>query len=81
MTVSKIQRWGNGQGLRLSTQVLDMAGIAVGDDVEIVIGEREITIRKARRPRIELADLVARIPKGYRARENDSGSAVGREEW
>ena len=40
MMVSKVQKWGNSQGLRLSKDVLELADIAVGDDVEIVVGDR-----------------------------------------
>lgn len=39
MVTTKIQKWGNSQGLRLSKQVLDLAGISVGDSVELVVAE------------------------------------------
>ena len=80
MLVTKVQKWGNSQGLRLSKHVLDLAEIAVGDDVQIIVGECEITIRKAG-PKYDLADLVARIPKRYKAKEVDIGPPVGKEEW
>ncbi len=44
--VVKIQKWGNSQGLRLAKHVLEESGMAIGDDVEIVVGENEIIIRK-----------------------------------
>jgi antitoxin component of MazEF toxin-antitoxin module len=50
MMVTKVQKWGNSQGLRLSRHVLD------------------------------LAELVARIPRRYKTREVDYGPAVGKEE-
>ena len=81
MMVSKVQRWGNSQGLRLSKQVLELADIAVGDDVEIVVGDHQITVRKVKRTKFDLAELVARIPKGYRAEEVDFGPPVGKEDW
>ena len=34
--VTKIQKWGNSQGLRLARQVLEDASISVGDDVDVV---------------------------------------------
>ena len=80
MMVTKVQKWGNSQGLRLSKHVLELAEIAVGDDVQIIVGECQITIRKAP-PKYDLAELVARIPKRYKAREVDFGPPVGREEW
>jgi antitoxin MazE len=81
MVVAKVQKWGNSQGLRLSKQVLDLADIAIGDDVELIVGDRQILVKKARRPKYDLAELVSRIPKGYKAREVDSGPPVGKEEW
>lgn len=81
MMVTKVQKWGNSQGLRLSKQVLDLAGIAVGTDVEIIVGDRQILVKKAGRSKYELAELVARIPKGYKAREVGFGPPVGKEEW
>lgn len=79
--LTKLQRWGNSQGLRLSKQVLDMARLAVGDEVEIVVGEEEITIRKPRGKKYDLADLVSRLPPGYRAGEEAFGKPAGKEEW
>ncbi len=81
MMVSKIQKWGNSQGLRLSKQVLAQADIAVGDNVEIVVDDRQILVKKVGRSKYDLAELVSRIPKGYKAEEVDFGPPVGKEEW
>lgn len=81
MMVTKVQKWGNSQGLRLSKHVLDLADIALGDDVELTVGDRQIVVKKASRSKFDLAELVARIPKDYRAQEVDFGAPVGREEW
>ena len=35
--VTKVQSWGNSQGLRLSKQVLADAHVSVGDDVNIAV--------------------------------------------
>jgi len=80
MIVTKVQKWGNSQGLRLSKQVLDLAEIAVGDDVQIIVGDGQITVKKAG-SKYDLAELVARIPKGYQGREEGFGPPVGKEEW
>lgn len=79
--VTKVQKWGNSQGLRLPKQVLEMAKIAVGDEVEIVIGKEEITVRKVQTRKFDLADLVARMPPGYRASEDAFGAPAGKECW
>lgn len=78
--VAKIQKWGNSQGLRLSKHLLGEAGIEVGDDVEIIVGENEIHIKKAK-PKFVLEEMVARMPKDFRASEESFGRPVGREEW
>lgn len=83
MMVLKVQKWGNSQGLRLSKQLLDQADLNVGDEVEIVVGERQILVKKATKstPKYDIRELVARIPKGYKSKEISFGSAVGKEEW
>ena len=79
--VTRVQKWGNSQGLRLAKRVLDDAGIAVGDDVEVIVGEEEIVIKKVSRPKFDLAEMVARMPRGYKVREESFGPPVGKEEW
>lgn len=81
MMLSKVQKWGNSQGLRLPRQILALADIKVGDDVEIIVGEHQIVVKKVGRPRYDLAELVRRIPKGYKAREVSFDPPVGNEEW
>ena len=80
MMVTKVQRWGNSEGLRLSKHVLDLADIAIGDDVQIIVGDGQITVKKTG-SKYDLAELVARIPKRYRAKEVDFGPPVGKEKW
>ncbi len=77
----KIQKWGNSQGLRLAKHALDNAGIAVGDEVEIMVGEGEIRIVKKARPKFILEEMVARMPKSHRGCEESFGRPMGREEW
>jgi antitoxin MazE len=83
MLVSRVQKWGNSQGLRLSKDVLELASLAVGDEVEIVVGAGEIVVKKAKvsKPKFDLAELVARIPKGYKPHEEWVGPPAGKEEW
>jgi antitoxin MazE len=81
MLVTKVQRWGNSQGVRLPRSVLDLAGIDVGDSVEITVNDHRIVVTGVARPKYDLAELVARIPQGYKATEVDFGPPVGKEEW
>jgi antitoxin MazE len=81
--VTKVQKWGNSQGLRFTRQVLSEACIDVGDEVKVSVrGGRIIVEPLAKvRGRYKLKDLVAKIPKGYRATEVDWGRPVGKEAW
>ena len=79
--VTKVQRWGNSQGLRLAKHVLDNARIAIGDDVEIIVGEEQITLKKVVRPKFDLATMVAQMPSHYQVSEESFGKPVGREDW
>jgi len=81
--VTRIQKWGNSQGLRLAKRVLEDAHLSVGDDVDVTAQDGVIVIAPARcvRGRQSLKDLVSRIPKGYRAKETDWGEPVGKEAW
>jgi antitoxin MazE len=80
---TKVQKWGNSQGLRLSKGLLEDAQLSVGDEVNVVVRDGAIVIRPIRRVRgrYSLPDLVARIPKGHRTREINWGPAVGKESW
>lgn len=79
--VAKVQKWGNSQGLRLAKHVLESASISVGDDVEVIVGEEQIIIKKIEKPKFDLAEMVARMPRGYKACEESFGKPVGKEEW
>lgn len=79
--ISRVQKWGNSQGLRLPKHVLEQAKIALGDDVEVTVTERQIVVKKNPRPKYDLQDLIARIPEEYRVEEVDLGPPVGKEEW
>jgi antitoxin MazE len=81
--VTKVQKWGNSQGLRLAKQVLEEARISVGDLVDVSTQDGVIVIAPARgvRGKQSLQELVSRIPKDYRIEELKWGKPVGREEW
>ncbi|MDI6776586.1 MAG: hypothetical protein QMD03_04990 [Syntrophales bacterium] len=81
--MTRIQKWGNSQGLCLAKQVLEDAHIAVGDDVDVTTRDGVIVIAPTRRVRgkMSLEDLVSRIPKGYKGEEMDWGKPAGREVW
>jgi len=79
--VTKVQKRGNSQGLRLAKYILESASIAIGDDVEVIVGEEQIIIKKVSKPKFDLAEMVARMPRDYQAHEESFGKPVGKEEW
>ena len=81
--VTKVQKWGNSQGLRFSKDVLEEAQIGVGDDVRVSVRGGRIIVEPLTkvRGRYKLKELVAKIPKGFRAEEVGWGGAVGKEAW
>lgn len=81
--VTKIQKWGNSQGIRLAKRVLEDARISVGDDVDVTTRDGVIILAPVKRVRglLSLQELVSRIPKNYETTELDWGEPVGSEVW
>lgn len=78
---SRVKKWGNSQGLRLSQELLRRANLSVGDAVEITVVDEQIIVKKATPAPPSLAELLSRVPEAYEAEEMDWGGPVGREEW
>jgi antitoxin MazE len=79
--VTRVQRWGNSQGLRLSKHILETADISVGDEVQVIPNEGEIVIKKVAKRKFVLAEMVSRMPRNYKVREEPFGKPVGKEVW
>jgi antitoxin MazE len=81
--ITKVQKWGNSQGLRLSKQLLGDAEISVGDVVDVSLREGALVVSAVRpvRGKYDLRELVKRIPKGVKMKEMNWGRPVGREVW
>ena len=81
--VTKIQKWGNSQGLRLAKHVLQEANLSIGDDVDVTARDGGIIITPVKRVRgkYDLRELVSRIPEGYVTGETDWGRPAGKEAW
>lgn len=77
---SQVKKWGNSQGLRLPLEVLRQVNLAVGDEVEVLVEQQTIIIRKSLRRR-SLEELLALMPEDYQVQEEDWGPRVGREDW
>ena len=81
--VTKIQKWGNSQGLRISKRMLENARLEVGDEVEVDVRDGVILVTPVRqvRGKHSLANLVRRIPRDYKPTGEEWGDPVGREVW
>jgi antitoxin MazE len=81
--VTRIQKWGNSQGLRLAKHVLEEAQISVGDEVHVSTKDGVIVVSPVRRVRrkYDLRELISRIPNDYRPGEIDWGKPAGKEVW
>ena len=81
--LTRIQKWGNSQGLRFPKNMLKEAQINVCDEVNVTVQDGRIIIEAVNKVRgtYDLKELVARMPNDYRAEEVDWGTPVGKEEW
>ena len=81
--VTKIQKWGNSQGLRISRQLMESARLAVGDEVDVNVRDGVIVVVPVQqvRGKHSLDDLVRRIPVGYEPTGEEWGGPVGKEVW
>lgn len=81
--LTKIQKWGNSQGLRFTKALLHEARINVGDEVNVSIQEGRIIVEPMTkvRGRYDLKELLSRMPETYQAEEVNWGPPVGKEVW
>ena len=81
--ITKVQKWGNSQGLRLSKNLLSDVDIQVGDAVDVAVCDGTLVITPVRRVRgaHNLGELVRRIRKDDEPQELDWGPPAGREAW
>lgn len=81
--ITKVQKWGNSQGLRLSKELLSNVEVGVGDAVDVAARDGVLVVTPVRRVRggRDLRELVRRIPKDSKTEELDWGEPVGKEVW
>jgi len=81
--ITKVQGWGNSQGLRLNKQILKEANISVGDEVDLCVREGAIVIEPVKQLRgaHTLEELVSKIPSDYKTNEINWGGPSGMEVW
>ena len=81
--LSKIQKWGNSQGIRIPKSFLELSNIKIGEDVDIMVQDGKIIVEPTNtiRGRYNIKDLSAKMPKDYKPNEEDWGLPSGREAW
>ncbi|MBC8183070.1 AbrB/MazE/SpoVT family DNA-binding domain-containing protein [candidate division KSB1 bacterium] len=80
---TKIQKWGNSQGLRFPKQILQEAQVSIGDKLNIFVYKGKIIIEPLNniKNKYNIKELVSKMPKNYSSKELDWGNTVGKEEW
>ncbi|MBU0469120.1 MAG: AbrB/MazE/SpoVT family DNA-binding domain-containing protein [Candidatus Omnitrophica bacterium] len=79
---TKIQKWGNSQGLRFPTSILKEADMRIGETVELKVRNGNIVIRSVSiKKKYKLEDLLSKLPENYRSSEIKWGKPSGREDW
>ena len=78
--ITSIQKWGNSQGVRLSKNILNIAGFPETGAVKIVAEPNRIVIQKVdKRKHKNLQELFESFNGDYQCTEWDTGSPAGRE--
>ncbi|WP_281775873.1 AbrB/MazE/SpoVT family DNA-binding domain-containing protein [Bifidobacterium ruminantium] len=81
MSSATLVRWGNGQGVRLNRDVVEDAGIKVGDQLDVQVREGRIVLTPKRARVITIPDFEAMFA-GYRGpqpQEDGFANQIGRE--
>lgn len=78
---TQITKWGNSQGVRLTKELLETAGINMNDEVILVAERGRITIEKSQRHKTLEERAEAFNGKIGPYEEFDWGDPVGREVW
>ena len=81
--LTKVQKWGNSQGIRIPKNLLEKSQIRIGEEVEITIEDEKIIIESTNKVRgkYDIAELAQKVPKDYNSEEENRGAPVGKEVW
>ena len=75
-----ISKWGNSQGLRFPKAIMEIINLKVGDKVDLQAKDDMVIIKLIKRKKIDINELVKKIPNDYKAFETFSDK-TGTEEW
>lgn len=79
---TKIQKWGNSQGIRIPKAFLEALGMMENDIVELNRVDDNIVVTKVKKEKeLTLEDIFKDYDGEYKAEEFDWGSPIGKEVW
>lgn len=79
--VTKVQKWGNSLALRIPRSFAAEATVREGSAVDISVHNGDLLIRRVRRNRYALRDLLKKVSRRNLHAEVLTGPPVGRESW
>ncbi|WP_428357228.1 AbrB/MazE/SpoVT family DNA-binding domain-containing protein [Methyloprofundus sp.] len=81
--LSKVQKWGNSQGIRIPKNLLENSHIKIGEEVTISAKNGKIIVEPTHKVRgkYDIKDLISKMPKNYEVEEENWGTPFGREVW
>jgi antitoxin MazE len=79
--LTKIQKWGNSQGRRITKIFFTKTQIQVGDELGLSVKNDVIVISSAKKilGPYKLEELIAHIPANYKSKKIDWGKPVSKE--
>lgn len=80
MNISRVQPWGNSQGIRIPKKILDAADIRTGSEVSVTLENSRIVIEGIKRKK-NIRELFEGYDGDTTTKETDWGSPVGKEIW
>jgi antitoxin MazE len=80
-TAIKIKTWGNGLGVRLTSQVARAAGLQADTLVNVSVEDARIVITPAAPPKLTLAEKLAKFDLKKHGGEVMVSGRVGAEAW
>jgi len=81
--LSRIQKWGNSQGIRIPKNILENSHIVIGEEINIIAQNGKIIVESTNKihGRYDIKTLASKMPEDYEAEEEDWCKPTGREEW
>ena len=79
--VSKIQKWGNSQGIRIPKKMLETLDLKVNDSISIEEGENCLKIKKVEEKLSNIDKLFLNYEDEYEKIDLDWDNEVGKEVW